>query len=245
MHRRNLKWGVAVGVLTALGILAGAFIPAGSATTAAPKASKPVKINVAMSEWKFVLSKKTVPVGSTVVFKVTNKGKIGHDFKIAGKKTKLLAPGKSQLLTVKFGKKGSFAYVCTVTGHARLGMQGKFGVGIKAPVGGGGTTTTTPTTTTNPGNVGSATTTVQVNMVEYAFQLSQSSIPSGKVTFVIKNSGADVHNFDLNGVKSGAILAPGATETWTVSLAPGQFLYTCDVPFHVDRGMTGTLQITP
>jgi len=244
MHRRNLKWAVAVAVLAGLGVLAGAFIPAGSATTASPKASNAaVKINVTMSEWKFVLSKKTVPVGSTVVFKVTNKGKIGHDFRIAGKKTKLLAPGKSQLLTVKFGKKGSFVYVCTVTGHARLGMQGKFGVGVKPPV--GGTTTTTTTGSTTTGNVGNATTTVQVNMVEYAFQLSQTSIPSGKVTFVIKNSGADVHNFDLNGAHSGAILAPGATETWTVSLAPGQYLYTCDVPFHVDRGMTGTLQITP
>ena len=30
-----------------------------------------------------------------------------------------------------------------------------------------------------------------------------------------------------------------------VSLAPGQYLYTCDVPFHVDKGMTGVLQITP
>jgi uncharacterized cupredoxin-like copper-binding protein len=146
-------------------------------------------------------------------------------------------------LTVKFTKKGTFAYVCTVTGHARLGMQGKFGVGVAAPPPPPTTTTTAPGTTT--GNVGGATTTVNVNMVEYAFQMSQTSIPSGKVTFVIKNSGSDVHNFDLNGVKSGALLAPGATETWTVSLAPGQYLYTCDVPFHVDRGMTGVLTITP
>jgi iron uptake system component EfeO len=120
-------------------------------------------------------------------------------------------------------------------------MVGKFGVGLSAPP----PTTTTPTTTTTPGNVGNAVTTVNVNMVEYAFQLSQTTIPSGKVTFVIKNSGADVHNFDINGVKSGAILSPGATETWTVSLAPGQYLTTCDVPFHVDRGMSGNITITP
>jgi len=242
MHR-YVKRTLVLVVLAGLGGLASAFIPTGRATPAAPHASK-VTIKVVASEWKFTLSKRTVPVGTTVVFKVTNKGKIPHDFKIAGKKTKLLAPGKSQLLTVKFGKKGSFAYVCTVTGHSRLGMKGKLGVGVKPPAGGGGTTTT-PTTTTTPGNVGNANTTVQVNMVEYSFQLSQASIPSGKVTFVIKNSGSDVHNFDINGVKSGAILAPGATETWTVSLAPGQYLYTCDVPFHVDRGMTGALTITP
>jgi uncharacterized cupredoxin-like copper-binding protein len=241
MHR-YVKRTVALVVLAGLGALGAALIPAGgSAKTAAPHASK-VTINVVANEWSFKLSKKTVPVGTTVVFKVTNKGKIGHDFKIAGKKTKLLAPGKSQLLTVKFTKKGTFAFVCTVSGHARLGMQGKFGVGVTAPP--PPTTTTTPPATTT-GNVGNANTTVQVNMVEYAFQLSQTSIPSGKVTFVIKNSGADVHNFDINGVKSGAILAPGATETWTVSLAPGQYLYTCDVPFHVDRGMTGALTITP
>jgi uncharacterized cupredoxin-like copper-binding protein len=239
MHR-YVKRTLALLVLGGLGALAGAFIPAGSA---APHAASKVTIAVTMNEWSFKLSKKTVPLGTTVVFKVTNKGKIGHDFRIAGKKTKLLAPGKSQLLSVKFGKKGTFTYVCTVTGHARLGMQGKFGVGVKAPP---VTTTTTPTTTpTTTGNVGNANTTVQVNMIEYSFQLSQSSIPSGKVTFVIKNSGSDVHNFDVNGVKSGAILAPGATETWTVSLAPGQYLYTCDVPFHVDRGMTGALTITP
>jgi plastocyanin len=245
MHR-YVKRTLVLVVLAALGGLAGAFIPAGSATPAAPHASKAkVTVKVTMSEWKFKLSKRTVPAGSTVVFKVTNKGKIPHDFKIAGKKTKLLNPGKTQSITVKFGKKkGSFKYVCTVTGHARLGMQGKFGVGVKPPAGGGGGTTTTPTTTTTPGNVGSAQTTVQVNMIEYAFQLSQSTIPSGQVTFVIKNSGADVHNFDISGVKSGKIIGPGETETWTVALAPGQYLYVCDVPFHVDRGMTGTLQIT-
>jgi uncharacterized cupredoxin-like copper-binding protein len=245
--RRFAKRTIALLVLAAAGTLAGVYLPSGSAKTTAPSA-KPVTITVTAKEWSFALSKKTVPVGTTVNFKVVNKGKIGHDFKIAGKKTRLLNPGKSQTLSVKFSKKGTFAYVCTVSGHARLGMQGKFGVGVKPTSGGGGTggtTTTPPTTTTTPSNVGSAKTTVNVNMVEYAFQLSQATIPSGQVTFVVKNSGAEVHNFDLNGAHSGALLSPGATETWTVSLAPGQYLYTCDVPFHVDKGMTGVLTITP
>jgi uncharacterized cupredoxin-like copper-binding protein len=297
-----------------VGLLAGAFIPSGLATTAVSHAKtvkhrkhvKAVKVTVVAKEWSFKLSKTTVPAGSTVAFKVVNKGKIGHDFKIAGKKTKLLAPGKSQTITVKFSKKKKrYAYVCTVTGHARLGMKGTFGVGVSATGGGsggggggggttttptttttagnvgtakttvtgharlgmkgtfgvgvsatggggtggggggGGGTTTTPTTTTTAGNVGTAKTTVTVNMVEYDFQLSQTTIPSGQVTFVVKNSGAEVHNFDINGTKSGALLAPGTTETWTVALAPGQYLYTCDVPFHVSYGMTGTFTVTP
>jgi uncharacterized cupredoxin-like copper-binding protein len=238
---RNLKWMVGLVALMAAGVLGGIFLQAGHATTVKSHASK-VTINVTANEWSFKLSKRSVPVGTTVAFKVTNKGKIGHNFRIAGKKTKLLAPGKSQVLTVKFAKKGKFTYDCSVTGHARLGMKGSFGVGVTAPP---ATTTTAQTTTTTAGNVGTANTTVQVNMFEYGFTLSQATIPSGKVTFVIKNSGAEVHNFDVNGVHSGALIGAGATETWTVSMAPGQYLYTCDVPFHVDKGMTGVFQVTP
>src|SRR3954465_8980655 len=243
---RRFIWTLALAALATCGVLAGASLESsGTATT--KHASQVTTSKVVAKEWSFSLSKRSVPVGSTVAFKVTNKGKIGHNFVIAGKKTKLLNPGQSQTITVKFAKKGKFKYLCSVTGHARLGMQGLFGVGVTAPAGGGGGTTTTTTTqqTTTAGNVGSAQTTVTVNMVDYQFQLSQASIPSGKVTFVIKNSGNDVHNFDINGVKSGALLSAGQTETWTVSLAPGQYLFTCDVPFHVDRGMTGTFQITP
>src|SRR3954449_307206 len=160
--RRLFIRGLALVALAGFGTLAGVYLPTSSAKTTTAHASK-VTINVTANEWSFKLSKRSVPVGSTVVFKVTNKGKIGHDFKIAGKKTKLLAPGKSQLLTVKFGKKGTFTYICSVTGHARLGMQGKFAVGVTAPPPPSTTTTTTQQTTT--GNVGTATTTVTVNMV--------------------------------------------------------------------------------
>src|SRR3954467_9765065 len=79
-------------------------------------------VTVTASEFKFKLSKASVPAGS-VTFSVTNKGKIPHDFKIAGKKTPLLKPGKSAKLTVKL-KKGKNAYVCSVAGHAALGMKG-------------------------------------------------------------------------------------------------------------------------
>jgi plastocyanin len=240
--RRYLNWTLALVALAVAGIAAGVYLPASSASTTKTHASSKVTVNVTATEWAFKLSKRSVPVGTTVVFKVTNKGKIGHNFKIAGKTTKLLNPGQSTTLTVTFTKKGTFTYLCSVTGHARLGMQGKFAVGVSPPPPVTSTTTTTQQTTT--GNVGTATTTVQVNMVDYQFQLDKTTVPSGKVTFVIKNSGNDVHNFDLNGVKSGALLSPGQTETWTVSLAPGQYLYTCDVPFHVDRGMSGVFQVT-
>src|SRR5581483_5653547 len=238
--RRHAKWGALV-VLAGLGVMAGIFLSASSASTTRTRAKRVarVTITVTMREWSFKLSRRSVPAGTTVVFHVVNRGKIGHNFVIAGKRTKILAPGKTATLTVKFTRKAKLAYLCSVPGHAKLGMKGTFGVGV-APPPPPKTTTTTPTTT-KP--VGTANTTVTVDMVEYAFKLSQSTIPSGQVTFVVKNDGAEVHNFDIQGQHSGALLAPGATETWTVALPAGQYLYTCDVPFHVDRGMTGTFMV--
>ena len=100
------------------------FAAAAVASPSRPAAA--TKVTVAASEFKFALSKKTVRAG-TVTFVVTNKGKVGHDFKIAGKKTALLQPGKSATLKVTL-KKGKYAYLCTVPGHAAGGMKGTFTV---------------------------------------------------------------------------------------------------------------------
>ena len=230
--------------LALAGVLAGVFLPAGEASTKAADAT--TKVTVKASEFKYVFSKRRVPTG-TVIFTVINKGKISHDFKIGGKKTKSLLPGKSAKLTVKFPKKGQYAFLCTLLGHAKAGMKGKFAVAT-APVATTTTKTTTPTTTTTPpptGPVGNANTTVQVGMFEYGYNLSQSSVPSGQVTFVIRNNGSEVHNFSVQGVKVGALLNPGQSETYTVGLPAARFSYVCDVPFHIDRGMLGSLTVTP
>ena len=96
------------------GVAAGVFVSGGGASTNASAALLPTKINVTASEFKFVLSKKKVPRGTTVIFTVTNKGKIPHDFKIAGKKTPVLKPGKKATLRVVFRTKGAIAFVCTL-----------------------------------------------------------------------------------------------------------------------------------
>jgi plastocyanin len=227
--------GLAAGVLT-------------TRTNAAPQpASAAVtKVKVVATEFKFALSKRSVPVGK-VAFTVVNKGKISHNFRIAGKTSKTLNPGQSQTLTVTL-KKGKVPYDCTLLGHAKVGMKGVLAVGVKAvPVTPTPTTTPPPTTTAPPkptGPVGTATTTVQVGMFEYRFDMSQSTIPSGQVTFVVTNKGQEVHNFSINGVKEGKMLSPGQTETYTVALPAGSYGTVCDVPFHADRGMTGQITVT-
>ena len=79
-------------------------------------------VTVTATEFKFKLSKTSVPHGA-VTFTIVNKGKLSHDFKIAGKKTPLIQPGKSAKLSVTL-KAGKAAYLCTVAGHAAAGMKG-------------------------------------------------------------------------------------------------------------------------
>ena len=92
----------------------------------APAAATPqvttTKVTVKMTEFKFVLSKKTVPHGK-VIFKLVNKGKLAHDFKIGTKKSALVQPGKTGKLTVTLAK-GKHPYKCTVPGQAANGMKG-------------------------------------------------------------------------------------------------------------------------
>jgi uncharacterized cupredoxin-like copper-binding protein len=95
-----------------------AFGSSSATTTVAVTAGKP-------SEFNFTLAKKAAPKG-TVVFKVTNKGAISHDFKIAGKQTPNLAAGKAGTLKIVFKKAGKYPFLCTLPGHAAGGMKGTF-----------------------------------------------------------------------------------------------------------------------
>ena len=92
---------------------------------ARPAAQTATSVSVTAKEYKFILSRKRAPHG-TVVFHVTNKGKLKHDFKIAGKKTALIKPRGKATLRVRLAKGKSYKYICTVPGHATLGMKGTF-----------------------------------------------------------------------------------------------------------------------
>ncbi len=126
---RNFVRVLGLVALAAGGIAGGVFATNGGAS---PKVSGATyHVTVSASEFKFVLSKRSVAPG-TVIFTVINKGKISHDFKIAGKKTRTLGPGQTVTLSLKFAKKGRYPYLCTLPGHAGAGMKGTFSVGVAA-----------------------------------------------------------------------------------------------------------------
>ena len=72
---------LAASLLAVVGVVAGPAIGARTHTTG-------TAVTVTATEFHFKLSKTSVPHGS-VTFTVVNKGHVGHDFKIGGKKTAL------------------------------------------------------------------------------------------------------------------------------------------------------------
>jgi len=88
--------------------------------------------------------------------------------------------------------------------------------------------------------------TVNVTMTEYKFDMPMTA-KAGKTTFVIKNAGKRVHNFQIKGEGISEKLAvnpkPQQTETLQVDLKPGTYAITCPVDFHTAKGMKTTLTV--
>ena len=117
-------------LVSALAVAALAAVTVGTAASRThPLAAKATTIAVSATDFRFKLRPSAGPrAGQTVTFAVKNNGKAAHDFKIAGKKTRLLQPGQSARLSVKFTKAGQFLYICTVDAHRQLGMKGTYTV---------------------------------------------------------------------------------------------------------------------
>jgi len=101
--------------------------PAVSGTARQQRAAT-TTIQVKGGEFFFRLSKKSIARPGKVVFVFKNVGHVLHDFRINGKQTPLVSPGKTARLVVTFKKKTKAHYLCTVPGHAAAGMKGIFTV---------------------------------------------------------------------------------------------------------------------
>jgi uncharacterized cupredoxin-like copper-binding protein len=99
-----------------------------SVHTVAQASAASTTIRVSEKEFSIKLSERSLARPGTVTFDVRNAGKMAHNFRINGKQTRLIQPGKSATLTVTFKKKAGYHYICAVPGHAALGMKGVFTV---------------------------------------------------------------------------------------------------------------------
>jgi plastocyanin len=93
-----------------------------------PANSSETRVNVVMTDFAYTLDVAEASAG-TITFLVENHGGMPHDFAIEGnggrQKTAMLEPGQTASLTVDL-KPGTYTYLCTVPGHALLGMKGTF-----------------------------------------------------------------------------------------------------------------------
>lgn len=129
--RRTIFFGAVLtcGLVSAGAASAGADHPQSNRSAQKPKVTI---VQVTQKEYKFILSRKTVPVGK-VTFVITNKGTIPHNMVFQGPilyaSSPLIAAGGKYRLTVRFKKPGAYTYVCTP--HFELGMSGRIRV-VKA-----------------------------------------------------------------------------------------------------------------
>jgi uncharacterized cupredoxin-like copper-binding protein/quercetin dioxygenase-like cupin family protein len=88
---------------------------------------------------------------------------------------------------------------------------------------------------------------VAVSLTEFAIDMP-TEIPAGPTTFTVTNNGTVEHNFEVEGQgieeELDANLAPGATGTLELDLAPGTYEVYCPVDDHAQHGMELELTVT-
>jgi uncharacterized cupredoxin-like copper-binding protein len=185
--------------------------------------SAPTTLAVTITDTQLRVVQKPVRIG-LVTFKVANKSKTARDFRIAGKKTPKIAPGKAATLRVTFTKTGLVVYSSTGSGRALLSGVFTFVDPCTTPVA----------------------STVSLQMREGTIQLSRPSVPCGSVTFAVTNAGTIVHTFQISAANGrGQQLQPGQTANLTVQLTKkGRVFYSCAEPEHDEMyGETGWINV--
>jgi plastocyanin len=166
---------------------------------------------VTLTDSKLTFAPASVRVG-TVAFSVRNKATTPRDFRILGKKTAKIPPGKSATLKVQFTTIGQFGTYSAARGNT----PSTAGVLLKVVA--------------SCSSTGAST--VNVTLREAPIVLSQSSVPCGTATFNVTNSGTSGHSFVIGGKTTGRIAA-GQSATLTVQLTEkGLAHYYCAERLH-------------
>lgn len=123
--------------------------------------------------------------------------------------------------------------------------------------------TTSPSPSASSGGAGGGGNTVNVTLTEFKVGLDKTAVPTGDVTFQVKNGGTIAHEFvvfktedaaDALPTASGANevneddttlasmgevedVAPGATKSFSAHLDPGKYVAICNVEGHYMSGM--------
>jgi uncharacterized cupredoxin-like copper-binding protein len=228
------------------------------ATTAPAAAAVPEKggtVNVTLTDMQISVDRTTILEGS-VIFVVKNSGAIVHEFvvlhtdvpqdKLApdraqdGKvdetgnvgETGEVNPGESKTFTITIPA-GAYVLLCNEVGHYAAGMHLAFTVAVD---------------------------TVNATLTDMHISIDRTSVSEGPVTFVVKNNGAVIHEFDVirtdvpqdklpadpnqpgkvdetGNVGETGEINPGESQTFTITLPAGHYVIMCNEAGHYAAGM--------
>lgn len=109
---------------------------------------------------------------------------------------------------------------------------------------------------------------VATTLHDYRIETSVESVPAGKVTFAIENTGATEHEMvviqtdvaiadmaveghetneeapGMNPIGEVEDVQPGESTTLVLTLEPGRYVLLCNLPKHFERGMATEFQVT-
>jgi iron uptake system component EfeO len=87
----------------------------------------------------------------------------------------------------------------------------------------------------------------QVEADDFSFEPSTLRVDPGRHTFVVRNVGKEIHEFEIfegkKLVDEVEDISPGLTRELTVSLAKGTYEFACKFEDHYERGMKGSLRV--
>ncbi|MGH7911514.1 MAG: plastocyanin/azurin family copper-binding protein [Candidatus Dormibacteraceae bacterium] len=91
---------------------------------------------------------------------------------------------------------------------------------------------------------------VKVGLSEYKFTPSHLTVPAGKTTFCLSDTGSMEHDMVIGNeagtktLEQSATLQPGEKSRFTVTVQSGTHMIWCSIPGHRAAGMVGTLTVS-
>ncbi|MFQ5593712.1 MAG: cupredoxin domain-containing protein [Anaerolineae bacterium] len=89
---------------------------------------------------------------------------------------------------------------------------------------------------------------VEIELRDFEIVPSDLTVSAGDITFTLVNGGRYTHDFRIQGEgldEKSPRVAAGRTGEWKITLEPGVYNISCPISNHADRGMVGTLTVTP
>jgi uncharacterized cupredoxin-like copper-binding protein len=245
----------AVGTARPASVPGASLSPTPAAPTAGAEVEKGGTVNVTLTDMKIAIDRTSILEGA-VIFVVRNNGAVIHHFvvlhtdvpedKLAASRTQAgkvdetgnvgesgeINPGESKAFTITIPP-GHYVLICNEPGHYAAGMHLALTV---------------------------AADTVNATLTDMQITIDRTSVSEGPVTFVVKNNGAVIHEFDVirtdvaqdkiaaDPTQAGKVdetgnvgetgeVEPGESQTFTITLPAGHYVIMCNELGHYAAGM--------